>query len=162
MSDTVKLSSALKTLDQAVIDTSLFFEKLDYSDLPKLLKAFAQLKELKEQLDESHKIINSLYEKLSYEKIPEVLEAHGFDSVKANGRNFIVSVRINASIPPDKKEDAHTWVRETAKVPELITPTINPKSLASFAKSYFEANGAWPPEDLIKISKLKYTSIRKG
>lgn len=152
----------MKLLDKAVIDTALFFEKLEYSDLPKLLKSFMVLKELNDRLKDNAQIINEIYEKLSYEKVPEVLEANGFDSVKAHGRNFVKSVRTNASIPAEQKEAAHEWIREVAKVPELIQPNINPKSLSSFVAQYFEANAAWPPAELIKVHQKPYISIRKA
>lgn len=162
MSDTTKLSDALKMLDKAVSDTVNYFDSLDYSDLPLALKAFRQIKELNDKLKDNAEVINAIYEKLSYEKIPEILEAHGFDSVKSGGRNFIKSVRLNASIPPEQKEAAHSWLRDTAKIPELIVPTVNPKSLSSFVKSYFEANAKWPPEDLIKVHQKPYIAIRKA
>ena len=161
MSDKVTLTEAMKVLDRAVLDTALFFEKIDYSNLPELLKIFKSIKELNDRLKDNAELINGLYEKLSYEKVPEVLEANGFDSVKAHGRNFIKSVRINASIPAEQKEAAHKWVREVAKVPELIQPNINPKSLSSFVTQYFEANAQWPPEDIIKVHKKNYIAIRK-
>lgn len=161
-SETTKLSDALKLLDKAVVDTALFFEKLDYSNLPAVLKAFRVIKELNDKLKENAEIINSIYEKMSYEKVPEVLEANGLESAKSDGRNFIKSVRINASIPAEFKEAAHTWIRDVAKVPELIQPNVNPKSLSSFVKQYFEANAQWPPEEIITVHKKPYISIRKA
>lgn len=162
MSDKPTLSAALKQLESAVLDTVEFFQKIDYSDLPTLLKAFKQIHEAEGALKDQYEIIRSIYEKLSYEKVPDVLEANGFDSVKANGRNYIVSVRINASIPAEQRESGFKWLRDVAKTPELIVPAVNPKSLSSFVKSYFEANAEWPPEDAIKVHKQKYTSTRKA
>jgi len=59
------------------------------------------------------------------------------------------------------REAGHKWINEVAKVPELIIPNVNPRSLSAFVKGYFEDNAMWPPEDAIKVHKQRYISIRK-
>ena len=162
MSEQPKFSDTLKDLNKAVLATAVLFENMDYANLPVLLKEFEKLHVIRQNLKDQYEVINSIYEKLSYEKIPAAFEANGFDSVKSGGKNFILSVRINASIPQEHKDEAFKWVKDDAKIPELIVPSINPKSLSSFVKSYFEANAMWPPEEAIKVHKQKYTSIRKA
>lgn len=162
MADKVKLKDALKTLGDAVSDVSLTLEGLDYSNLPVLLKAFQEIHDAKSTLDDLSEIVDTMYKKLSYERVPNALEANGFDSVKSGGKNFIVSVRVNASIPAELRANGFKWLKDVAKAPALITETVNPKSLSSFVTSYFEANAMWPPEDAIRVHKQKYTSIRKA
>lgn len=162
MSNTPKLKDALKQLDAAVSDTLAYFEGVDPGDIPTLLKSFSLLKDNKEMLSGLEKVISELHQKLSYEVIPNAFETIGFDSVKVGGKNFILSARVNASIPEDKRELGHKWLTEVAKVPELIKPTVNSKQLSSFASMYFEANGCWPPEEVMNVHKQPYIQVRKA
>lgn len=162
MTKPAKFREVLKDLDATVTETLGFFEELDPSDLPTLLKAFAHLKDNRDKLVMLEKLISELYQKLSYETIPNAFEVSGFDSIKLAGRNFILSTRVNASIPEDKREFGYRWITDVAKVPELIRETVNPKQLASFATAYFEANGAWPPEEAMNVHKQPYIQVRKA
>ena len=162
MSDKPKLKDVLKALDSAVADTLAYFDQLDPSDLPTLLKSFALLKDNKEKLTELEKLTSECYQKLSYEVIPNAFEANGFDSIKLAGKNFILATRVNASIPENQREFGYKWIADVAKVPELIRETVNPKQLSSFATQYFEANGAWPPEEAIKVHKQPYIQVRRA
>ena len=162
MSNTPKLRETLKTLDAAVTDTLAYFDEIDPSDLPTLLKSFALLKDNKDKLSLLEKLVSEQYQKLSYEVIPNAFEANGFDSVKLAGKNFILSTRVNATIPEDKREFGYAWIADVAKVPELIRETINPKQLSSFVTQYFEANGCWPPEEAMSVHKQPYIQVRKA
>jgi len=135
---------------------------LDVNDIPKLLAAYKQLNEIKDVVDEVYKTTHEQHQKLSYEIIPDAFETFKFDSVKAHGRNFVMSVRINASIPEDMRTAGYKWITEELRVPELIKPTVNSKQLSSAVKGYFEANAMWPPEDAIKVHKQRYIAIRKA
>ncbi len=160
--ETLKFKDALKALDKSVSDTLAYFEGLDPSDLPTLLRSFALLKENKEKLSQLESLISDLYQKYSYEVIPNAFEANGFDSIKLAGKNFILSTRVNASIPEDKREFGYKWLTSEAKVPELIKPTVNARQLSSFAQTYFEAHGAWPPEEAMNVHKQNYIQVRKA
>jgi len=157
-----KLSEVINDLSECITDVLAHFDKLDRSDLKALLKSFAHLKENNDRLKPLVEMIGKLYQELSYEVIPNAMEAHGFDSVKLDGRNFIVSTRINASIPEDQREFGHKWLTEVANTPELIVPRVNPQQLSSFVKTYFETHAAWPPEEAIKVHKQNYIQVRKG
>lgn len=157
-----KINDVLKLLDEAISSTLVFFEELSPSDLPKMLKAFLQLKMIKEKMEFQLEIIAKLYTQYDYEVIPNAFETLGFDSIKTAGRNFILSTRTNASIPEQSRADAHKWLIEEAKIPELIVERVNPKQLSSFVKSYFETNGKYPPEDLIKVHMQNYIQVRRA
>lgn len=157
-----KLNEVLDELSESVGDVLAYFDKLDQSDLQTLLKSFAILKENNDRLKAFSDTIGSLYQNLSYEVIPNAMEAHGFDSVKLNGKNFIVSTRINASIPEDQRIAGYKWITEVAKTPELIVQRVNAQQLSSFVKTYFETHAEWPPEDAIKIHKQNYMQVRKA
>lgn len=158
----MKLKDAIKELDDSVSDTLAFFDQLDLNNISVLLEAFSQLRESRDLLVSLTKLINELYEKVSYETIPTVFKANNFDSVKLNGKNFILSARVNASIPENMRHSGYKWLTDVAKVPELIVPRVNPKQLSSFVKSYFETNAQWPPEDAVKIHLQEYIQVRKA
>lgn len=151
----------LSDLDGAITDMLCYFEQVDTSDLPTMLKAFALLKDNKEKLSSLEEIVSKQYQKLSYEILPNAFETLGFDSVKVGSRNFSVSTRVNANIPEDKRDVGHKWIIEVAKVPELIKPTVNAKQLSSFVKTYFETHGQWPPEEAINVHMQNYIQVRK-
>jgi len=162
MSEKLKFKTALEQLSSTITDVMVTFDGIPSTDLPTLLKAFAELRDNKKRLEELLKSITLLYTTLDNKVIPDAFEALGFDSVKSSGRNFILSTRINANITEDKRPAAHKWIEEEAKVPELIQSRINPKQLSSFVAEYFETNGKWPPEDLISVHKQNYIQVRKA
>lgn len=162
MTEKPRVKDVLAQLQGLVADMVITIQALDKNDIPTLLAAYKQLNEVKDIVDDVYKITHEQYQKLSYEVIPDAFESNKFDSVKAHGRNFVVSVRINASIPEHMRAAGHKWINEVAKVPELIIPSVNSRSLSSYVKDYFETNAMWPPEDAIKVHKQKYTSIRKA
>jgi len=162
MADNRKLSQVLDELSEVVGDTLAYFDKLDPSDLTTLLKSFSLLKENNDKLKGLSELIGSLTQNLSYEVIPNAMEANGFDSVKLGGKNFILSTRINASIPEDQRDVGYKWLTEVAKTPELIVPRVNAQQLSSFVKTYFETHAEWPPEEAIRVHKQNYIQVRKA
>lgn len=157
-----KLSEVLLDLEEAVSETSLFFDGLDKSDLPRVLRAFDQLKGAKERLEASTESVKRIYDEYSYNVIPDLFEANGFESVKSHGKNFITNHRLDASIPREKRDAGFKWLREIAKVPELIQETVNPRSLSALVKQRLGETGEMPPEDAISVYQKRYISIRKG
>lgn len=163
MNDAPKLKTALAETDKAVAAAAVFVtSELDRNDLPTMLKAFKELDEAKKYLADIEKALVATHKMLSEQMIPEAFENNGFDSVKLAGRNFIVSTRINASIPEDKRSAGFEWLRTVANVPELIVQTVNSKQLSSFVSSYFEEHAIMPPEEAISVHQVKYTSMRKA
>lgn len=157
----VKLSEALDQLDNSVSDTLVFFEKLDPNNLSIMLQAFYKLGAAYDRLSTMTKLLGELYDKYSYEVIPATFEAMGIDGLKTAGHNFILSTRLDASIPENMRDAGHQWIIDELKIPELIIPRTNPKQLSSAIKAYFEANARLPPEDAIKVSQRKYIQVRR-
>lgn len=155
------LKEALTLLDEAVINTMQFFEKIDKNDLPHLLRSYKLLDENKDVLDGLQKVLDAVHRKMSYEVIPTAFADNGIDSMKLSGRNFIVSSRLNASIPVANREAAHTWLKEN-NLSELIQPNVNAKTLASAASAYFEEHAKFFPESIFTIHRQPYTQMRKA
>ena len=160
--EAVKLKDALKVLETAVTNTLAHFDQLDRSNLPEILTSFAGLKECKEQLDIHQKLVSELYQQFSYEVVPNVLKANNLESAKSRGRLFTIATRVDASIPEDLRTTGYDWIKNVAKVPELIVPRVNPKQLSSFAKAYFEAHAEWPPENVMKVHLQEYIQVRRS
>ena len=156
-----KLSEVISDLSDCVDAVMAHFDKIDRNDLKGLLTSYAHLKDNNDRLKQLAEILEKLQRELSYEVIPNVMESHGFDSVKADGRLFTISTRLNANISENQREAGHRWITDVAKVPELIIPRVNPKQLSSFVKTYFEQNAEYPPEEAITIHLQNYIQVRK-
>lgn len=161
MSESPTLKSAISELQKAVEKTALFFETLDPTNVPLLLDSYRAIHEQAELLDNLNKTVAEIKRKLSYETIPAQFEAMGIDSIKSKGRNYIVGVRLNASIPLEKRDAGYQWLRDNG-LDSLITPTVNSKSLSSAVTQYIEANAIEPPENAMTVHKQTYTAIRKA
>lgn len=158
----VKLGEAISILENSVQDTLVFFEKLDHSNIALMLKAFHGLGVSYDRLAQLTKTLGELYDKYSYEIIPGVFETNEIDSLKTAGFNFILSTRLDASIPENQRDAGNKWVTEVLKCPELIVPRVNPKQLSAVVKAHFEANAELPPENAIKVNQRKYIQVRKA
>lgn len=157
-----KVGEAIKVLDDSIDYLLAYFHNADRSDLPNLLRAFGQLKDNNDNLKRLAEVVDKLYREFSYEVIPNVLEANGVNSINVDGRNYISSTRINASIPEDKREAGYKWLTDVAKTPELIVQRVNAQQLSSFVKTYFETHAEWPPEEAMTIHKQNYIQVRRG
>lgn len=154
------LKQALEQLEMAVRGVSLHFNDADQMQLQDLLKSFKLLKEGKDALDGLQEVIAQIYQKISYETLPIMFENMDMDSIKLAGRNFILSSRLNASIPLEQRDRGFAWLKEN-QLDSLIQPNVNSKTLSSAIKTYFEASAIMPPQDAIKTHLQKYIAIRK-
>lgn len=150
----------MNELDNKLLEFQNKLENIDKNDIPSLCNLYRDYYEFYNSLEESFKIAEQIKQKLSYEVMPTAFENNKVDSVKIRGRNFIVGVRLNASIPLDLRANGHAWLREN-NLGEIIVPTVNSKTLSSAVKSYIEEVGKQPPDTAIKIHMQKYTSMRK-
>ena len=163
MSDPLNfLQETIERLNSDLIKVALSYDNIDQSEIVSLLKFYRSLSENIDKIEEIAKQLNTMYNTLSNETIPSVFEANGVDSMKIDGRNFILMGRLFASIPSNMKEKGFAWLREEAKFPDIIQESVNSISLSSFISKYFEENGKYPPEDAIKIHNKKSISIRKS
>lgn len=161
MPDTPNLKEAINQLQKAVEKTAVFFESLDPTNVPLLLDSYRAIHEQADLLDNLNKITQEIKRRLSYETIPAQFESMGIDSIKSKGRLYSIGVRLNASIPLDKRDAGYQWLRDNG-LDSLITPTVNSKSLSSAVTKYIEANGLEPSEECMTVHKQTYTAIRKS
>lgn len=155
------LKETLEQLELAVRAVSLHFNDADKMTLQELLKSFKLLKEGKDTLDSLQEVITQIYQKISYETLPTMFENMDMDSIKLGGKNYILSTRLNASIPLELRDKGFAWLKEH-KLDSLIQPGVNSKTLSSAIKTYFEASAILPPQDAIKTYNQRFISIRKA
>ena len=158
MSDKITLKEASKQLDKAVTDTVLYFEHLDKTDIPTLCKSYKLLHDNIKTLETVCEILSKLGTKLSHEIIPAAIESNGFDSVTVGGFVYSIGVRTFASLPDQDK--GFEWLRNNG-YEMLIKENVNSRTLSGAMKEYVEEKGLNPPEDIVKIHRQQYTSIRK-
>jgi hypothetical protein len=157
----LKMTEVMRMLDKGISTLINDVEATDKTNIKELLKSFQKLRDVKERLDEHAELIDKMYSQYSYKVIPDAMEAEGFDSIKANGKNYIVAVRTNASIPEHKRTAGFAWLQQHAGA-ELIVSTVNPRTLTSFIKTYIEETGMQPPEEAVTLHMQKYMSVRKA
>lgn len=162
--ETLRVNSfkdALVDLANAVENTSKFFGNLDPNDLPNTLRAFKQLHENSTMLDSIKKVVDALYDQYAQDVIPTAFEANGIDSMKLQGRNFILTGRLFCSIPEDKKEEGFKWLSEHG-LSALIKPNVNAKQLTSAIAAMLEDEAILPPESAISQHTQKLIVVRKA
>lgn len=158
------LEDVIDDLEKTITDTVLCANDIstnNANDVPTLLRFFKKLKENNDKLEALFKISNETERKLSYEIIPTAFENAGMDSIKLAGRNFILGVRLDASIKLDDREKGYKWLKENG-LGALIQPNVNSKTLSSAIKNFIEEKGILPPEESgIKLNKQRYIQMRK-
>lgn len=162
MSEKTKIKDALAVLGEAAANMGMVVTTLDRNDLPTLLRAYKEVHESRQELEAISKIINTAYSALGEEIIPNAFEENEIDAIKLVGRNFYLTTRLNASIPADKRTAGHAWLRDVAKLPELIIERVDSKSLSSAIEAYFEEHAKLPPEEAISVHMKKRIGIRKA
>lgn len=150
---------ALETLTTVVArwKNGLSAEKTPAQDLAEMLLF---LKDLHDALDENRKTVYHAVDALSKGILPEKLDHMGLDLIRVPelGRSFSVRNHNSASILDKPK--AFEWLRGIGQG-DVIIETVNAQTLATVCKTMLLEQGIEPPEDAIKTSTYKSTSITK-
>lgn len=122
-----------------------FLVKLAHEALDTQIKA---LYHIKDKLDK--KIVPEFFERLRSEddivRVPEI------------GRSFSVNEKTSATFID--KDVGYAWLREIGQG-DLIQETVNAGTLSAFVRNRQLEEGLDPPEDIVKVSIYKTTSINK-
>lgn len=116
--------------------------------------------------DGSTVVTNRLKSRLDYARevsLPERLDADGVKNFSTDNVRVAKSIRVLASILPDKKDDAFDWLRHH-DLGSLIKPTVNASSLSAAAKEIME-KGEELPEELFRThtkTSVSFTAVKKG
>jgi hypothetical protein len=155
-----RFARAIIDLNNAIVDTMDHLKNIEDNDIYGYIGTFRILYDIDSQLERVSKVMGEVKRQLSYDIIPTVMERLKTDSIKFDGRNFIRSVRVDASIPEHMHDKGFAWLRE-AGLEKIIKNTAHPKTLSSVLTHYMEETGITPPEDAIKIHTQPYIQVRK-
>lgn len=137
------------------------FSKYDGMKPEELIRAMAQLKAEKEDLEEAGKLINAEFDFLRLIKIPAVFDDAGISIMKVDGVGRCnLTADIYAGIVADKKEDAFIWLSDSGRG-DLIVPTVNASTLKAAIKASLKKGENWP-EEFFRVQPFSRASITKA
>lgn len=161
MFENPEMNIVLENLKLAIEGVKEHFAGLDETDVTGLLKGFQATREFHDSLENELSKLGELIVELSYTTIPATFERLGIDGYKTGGKNYVVGVRVNASIPQIKREKGFKWLEDHG-LGALVQPAVNSKTLSAAISSYFEEHAELPPEDAISLHRQTFTSVRKA
>lgn len=160
MSEELNLTQAVKYLEKAVLNAIGTVSTIDDRDINALLKAYRTIKTHMDKIEESSKLLSTLYNSLGSDRIPKLFESLEVDSVKLAGYNFILTYQLFASIPETKQAEGYKWLEDNG-FGDLIKRTVHARALASLVKGYLEEHAIEPPDSAMSIHRKQTISMRK-
>jgi hypothetical protein len=156
------LSQVVLSLEEAtrrvIADTQQF---VGAGDLIPLIKHYAELRGVTENIKKARKALDDLEDHLSHEDVPDAFKRSGIKTVTVDGVGRVnVAYKWGCSIVDGKKPESFEWLRDTGNG-GIIIETINAQTLASFAKSEVETHARELPTDLFTTTLRPYTSITR-
>lgn len=126
-----------------------------------IVRAMAELRAQKDELEEKLKLINVEYDYIRLQRLPEKMDEEGIQGLKVDGVGR-VSLRgdIYVSVLADNREVFHTWLRDTNRG-DLIKDTVNASTLKASVKEWIK-RGEEIPEELIKVTPFTMSVITKS
>lgn len=125
-----------------------------------LARIYIQLRALLEEVTAAVGKLAELRDALQYKLIPESYEAHGVTSQTVLDHRITVAVLVRASIAPEQKEAAYSWLREHG-YDSLISETVNASSLAALARTMLQDEGKELPDNIFKTYTVPSVSMTK-
>lgn len=126
-----------------------------------LATLYADVRLAHDGIEEATKKLKGLKEQLKALLLPEAFDR---DEIKTltleDGHRITIGTRVVASIIPDSKPLAFTWLR-TNNHGSLIQETVNAQTLGAFARAEMEAARELP-DNLFKVTVLHEASFTKG
>lgn len=153
---------AIKLLKALVDDTVVQIEKLRVStNITEVCKFYRDLHEVSSLIETYLDIMKSTRTEFSERILPDLFENLGVDSIKAHNRNFVLNSRAYFSIPKDKQQEGHKWLKEKG-YEMLIKEDVNAQTLSAAMNEYVEIKGEYPPEEVMSKYIKKYISLKKA
>jgi hypothetical protein len=135
-------------------------ELVELDDHIELIKHYAKLRAITEQIKESREALDELERKLSREYVPDAMRARNIKTITIEGVGR-VSLSNRWSCSMLDKQLGMQYLRDTGNG-GLIIETVNAQTLASFAKDLNDNKGEELPSDLFKTGIMTVTSITKA
>lgn len=144
----------------SLVDLQEFLLYLQDNDLMGHLAAYRAIYEVDSLLDKLSKLVKAVKTDLSYKVIPEIMDNLKVDSMRYDGRNFIRSAVLRASIPEAKQSQGYQWLKDNG-LKGLIKEGVNANSLSSVISDFIEETGIEPPEECMTLHRQNYIQVRK-
>lgn len=125
-----------------------------------IIKHFAALRALTEEIKEAREALDEMEKRLSREQVPEVMRAHGIKTITVEGVGR-VSLSNRWSCSMIDKPLGLDYLRNSGNG-SLIQETVNSNTLAAFAKNLNDEEGKELPGEIFKTSIMTVTSITKA
>lgn len=154
------LEKHIANVNMAFVDMQEYLLHLKPDDLTGHLAGYRVIYELDSLLEKISKIVKGVKTDLSYKIIPDIMENLKIDSMRYDGRNFIRSIALRASIPEAKQEKGYQWLKDNG-LGGVIKEGVNANSLSSVLSDFVEETGITPPEDCISLHRQPYIQVRK-
>lgn len=134
------------------------------SELPVACRAYKDMNDAYEAMNDVRKKIFEHLESISRATIPEMLEEADVSNITldyGDGLKYRFGKNQRLSVSMPDKEGGMAWLTGNGGE-ALIKPTVNAAQLTSFAKEFGKTTGKDLPVDFFKTSTLIYTSITKA
>lgn len=157
----MKLSEIEKALEQAVIATESFFEKVGELPPTEQLAHYYRLKMAREALDAQMKRLTKFHQHQQYNVMPQMMIRSNIRTFTDQelGIRFGMSSRYSAKML--NKEKGFDWLRSEGQG-ALIQETVNAQTLGAFAGRYVEETGEELPDDIFDVKQVIYTTTTKA
>lgn len=126
-----------------------------------LVQIYSKLRTAQDILTVQIKDFSTVLDVVGSVLIPEAFEREQLQTLTTQeGDRMTVIMKLYASIPAEKREEAYKWLREHGHE-DIIQETVNASSLSAFAKAEL-AEGRELPDDIFSIfTKPSATLTRK-
>ena len=135
-------------------------EEVAKGDHVSIIIHYAKFREFTAKIKEAREALDEMEMRLSREYVPDVMELNNIRTTTIEGVGR-VSITHRWSCSMLDKQAGIEWLRDNDAA-SLIQETVNSMTLASFAKSKVEDEGKDLPDDIFKVSTMRYTSITKA
>jgi hypothetical protein len=154
------IQDEMKKIVARIVKLNTLTKKLpEVNDITELLKSYADLTALHEQLNEARKIWYKSLEHTSRNVIPDRFMDADVKSMNIDGYGrFQVGSNYSVKVLDDVK--SKDWLKENGGE-DLIKDTVNSSSLKAWMKAYKQDQGMSPPEEIFSESISSYTQIQK-
>jgi hypothetical protein len=149
------LNKALDYIEKGI--RLLSAEKLSTAKLDAVIARLVEVRMLRDRAKGMTGQVNFLHERLRQEVVPAAMERAGLTTAGHRLGRVVLATRTSASIIPDHRPQAYTWLR-THGLGGLIIETVNAQSLSGAARELIEA-GKELPDDFFKTSIHTYASL---
>jgi hypothetical protein len=137
-------------------------EAIAKSDPTELVRHYADLREVAEDLRNAVANLSKMEQAMSYDIIPSSFDRAGIENVRVTGYGLVgLTRRWSCSFLEGKKEDGFSYLRGTGQG-GMIIETVPAPTLGAWARSETEEKGVEPPDSIFKTSISRSVSLRRS